>query len=346
MSADDMLLLDRAAVERCLAAVDPVAVVETTLRAHADGRTQLPAEGYLSWTNRHGAYSRSLAMLGSVTDPEPVYGLKVVNAATSNPGFGLDRAGGVAMLFDPETARPAVLAEAAVLSALRTAAYTVLSLRHLGPESPDAVSVLGCGALARTHLRLLAKDPGITRAFAHDLDPARAHALRDWAATEIPSVTVDVVPDAESCVAASSVLITVTTSSSPYIPPSWFTRPTFVAHVSLDDVDTDVFREAEAVYVDDLELVVDNPRRILGALLGAGTLDPDPSGARPRVEGSLADVLDGRVPAVRPVRGNVVSNPFGMAVLDVALLAAVVANARATGEGVLINLVDGLRANA
>jgi ornithine cyclodeaminase/alanine dehydrogenase-like protein (mu-crystallin family) len=343
-TADEMLVLDRATVERCLTEVDVLAVVESCLRAHHRRNTELPDEGYLAWTNASGAYSRSVAMLGAVREPgRNVYGLKVINAATSNPESGLDRAGGFAFLFDPETARPRLMAEAGTLSALRTAAYTAVSLRYLGPDEPGSVSVLGCGALARMHLRVLeATVPSLTTAWVYDLVPERAARLADWAATELPRLRTEVAPDAAGCAARSPVLITVTVSAVPYLPESWFSQPAFIAHVSLDDLLPEVFAGAAAIFVDDEELVAANPRRVLGRLISDGKVGRPGSQARPRVTGSLGQVIEGEVAAVRPGAGHVISNPFGLAILDVAVLAAVAEAAQRRGEGGYLNLVDGL----
>lgn len=339
-----MLVLDRPMVERCLADVDVLAVVENCLRAHHRRNTELPDEGYLTWTNAKGAYSRSVAMLGAVREPgRDIFGLKVINAATSNPESGLDRAGGVAFLFDPQTARLRLMAEAGSLSALRTAAYTAVSLRYLGPEEPDSVSVLGCGALARMHLRVLeAAVPSLTTARVYDVVPERAAGLADWAARQIPRLRVEVAPDAAACAAGSEILITVTVSGTPYLPASWLSRPTFIAHVSLDDLLPEVFAGASAIFVDDEEMVAANPRRILGSLIRDGAVGRSGSPASPRVAGSLGQVIEGEIPAVRPSDGHVISNPFGLAILDVALLAAVAEAAHRRGEGVHLNLVDGL----
>lgn len=95
---------------------------------------------------------------------------------------------------------------------------------------------------------------------------------------------------------------------------SWLKPGTFVAHVSLDDLRANVFDGAGAIYVDDRRLVVENPRRILGALLRADT-------GRPRITGTLGEVLSGTAEAIRPGDGIVVSNPFGMSILDLALRA-------------------------
>ena len=109
---------------------------------------------------------------------EPVLGIKVINAAVSNPGRGLERASGIGMVFDPLTARPVMLAEVALISAIRTAAYTVLSARHVGPRSWSRLGLLGTGTQARTHLDLLAtENPALTQVQVHDINPRRGAAF-------------------------------------------------------------------------------------------------------------------------------------------------------------------------
>jgi ornithine cyclodeaminase len=142
------------------------------------------------------------------------------------------------------------------------------------------------------------------------------------------------------------VVITVTTSSAAYIPAAWIEPGSFVAHVSLDDLMEDVFCSAEALYVDDVDLVRDNPRRILGRLLQEGSVcwpagNASPSPGSPKaasITGTLGMVLEGVCPAVRPCTGYVVSNPFGMSVLDVGLIAAVHQQARLLGLGQVLQL--------
>jgi ornithine cyclodeaminase/alanine dehydrogenase-like protein (mu-crystallin family) len=114
-----------------------------------------------------------------------------------------------------------------------------------------------------------------------------------------------------------------------------------VAHVSLDDVLPDVVRLADLVVVDDWELVSTDDHRLLGRLYHAGELmGPDgetrgtaaPGSAR--VSASLPDVLAGRHPGRRHLDDIVLSNPFGMGILDVAVGAAVLHSARRLGIGV------------
>ncbi|MFB6888199.1 hypothetical protein ACFCX4_02655 [Kitasatospora sp. NPDC056327] len=343
--SEGLLFLDRAAVRACAGTIDPVEAVESVLRAHAAGHTGLPAEGYLPWTNAEGAYCRSIAMLGAVGGPgSTAYGMKLINAATSNPGLGRERAGGCTFLFDPETARPVVLAEAAYLSALRTAAYTMSSLRHLGPPEFAEVTLIGCGAQARSHAELLARYfPAVRALHVHDLLPARTAAFADWVRASGLPFTVTAHERPERAAAASPVVITVTVSDAGYLDASALRPGSFVAHVSLDDLRPDVFDRAEAVFVDDVTLVRENPRRVLGRLMAEGRVLPPGAGAGADgatvLSGTLGDVLTGTVPARRPGRGVVVSNPFGMAVLDVGLLERVFARASAEGLGTRLDLI-------
>ena len=345
--AEDILFLDRQAVTACLNRIDLLGVTEQALLDQAAGNTLIPAEGYLAWDNSTGAYSRAIAMLGALRrSGGPVYGMKLINASVGNPAKGLERAGGLSFLFDPETARPVLIAEAGYLSAMRTAAYTMVSLRHLGPQRWDAVSLIGTGTLARAHVDLLAAAfPEVGRVTVTDISAGRAAECASWAAQAHPRLPVTVAGSAREALAAAPVTITVTTSSESYIPAGWIRPGSFLAHVSLADLTEEVFLGAEAIYGDDLELIVDNPRRILGRLLADGAVTLPSIREAPRtgfgraVTGTLGQVLAGTAPSIRPGDGYVVSNPFGMSILDVALIDAVYQAALGQETGQRLRLV-------
>jgi ornithine cyclodeaminase/alanine dehydrogenase-like protein (mu-crystallin family) len=345
---ESVLFLNRSAVLTCVAELDISAVIADVLRDHAAKRAVIPEEGYLAWTNASGAYCRSIAMLGGLQRSSgAVYGLKVINAAVSNPQYGLERAGGFTFLFDTETARPKVIAEAGYLSAVRTAGYSVLSIEQLGPASWDSASVIGCGTQAGAHVDLLVRRfPGFSDLHVFDLDRGRAEQFMEKIAGKYPALRVRIAGSARDAVRSAPVIITVTTSSAAYIPAAWIEPGSFVAHVSLDDLMEDVFHAAEALYIDDVDLVRDNPRRILGRLLQEGSVswpagDVSPAASSPKaatITGTLGMVLEGRCPTVRPTTGYVVSNPFGMSILDVGLIAAVHRQARLLRLGQVLEL--------
>jgi ornithine cyclodeaminase len=233
--------------------------------------------------------------------------------------------------------------EAAYISALRTSAYTALSVQVLGPPKVVKVAVIGCGELARAHLRLLdATGPGAWFA-VHDERRSRAEELAR--AMRLDGIDCRVAASARDAVDGASVVVTVTTTTTGYIPHEWLSPGTLVAHVSLDDVLPDVARLADLLVVDDWPLVSADDRRLLGRMYRAGELvgpggeafSPDgvAPGAR-RVSASLADVLSGQHPGRQSPEQIVLSNPFGMGILDVAVAHRVLRSAESLGLGLVL----------
>jgi N-[(2S)-2-amino-2-carboxyethyl]-L-glutamate dehydrogenase len=337
--------LSRADVERAARSVDAVQTIRGALVLHAEGRTTLPAEAYLGWRTPDGSAARSLALPGMLHGDRAVAGLKIINSSLGNVGRGIQRAEGLTVLFDTQTAHPVAILEAATLSALRTAAYTVLAYTVLSVRGLAAparrIAIIGCGALGQAHMELL-----------HRADPDAEFVLYDQAADRLAAAAeafpagkaaCQTVTSAEAAVRGSSVVVTTTTATEGYIPYEWLSPGALIAHVSLDDVLPDVVARADLVLVDDWDLVRDDSRRLLGRLYKAGKLaDPGhlpagPVGTGPRaVDGTLAEVLAGRHPGRTRPEEIILSNPFGMGILDVALAAEVLRAAESTGLGIEI----------
>ncbi|MCX4850965.1 ornithine cyclodeaminase family protein [Streptomyces sp. NBC_00893] len=332
--------------------VDIVAAVAEALRLHSAGHSVLPEEAYLGWTTPQGDAARLLAMPGALTEEgrAPVIGMKTINASIGNPARGIPRAQGFTLLLDPETARPRALMEAAYISAMRTAAVTALAVRHLAVAEPRGLALLGCGALAQAHIALLLRTvPTLRRITLYDVAPDRAKSVAHHIATLPAAADIEtaVADGPREAVRDAEVVVPVTTVTQGYIEPDWLRPGALVCHVSLDDLTEAAVLAAGTVIVDDWSLVRDDPRRLLGRMHRAGTLlGPDGTprqgvtarpGARP-VDGTLGDVIAGRHPGRRDQDEIVVSNPFGMSILDVAVADRIHARAEAAGLGTRLTL--------
>lgn len=301
--------------------IDPVELVRDVLLLHAEGKTTLPAEAYLGWTNPEGAQARSLVLPGAVWGGYGAIGLKMINASLDNPSRGLNRADGWTFLFDPHTARPMAMLPAAWISATRTAAYTSLSVRTLGVSNPKRVAVLGCGSIAQAHLRLLTKELPSAQFITYDLDSERSQKTAlHWGAEPASS--------SREAVEGADIVVCATTVDSGYIAYDWLSPGALIAHVSLDDVLPEVVHRADLLVVDDWDLVASDRRRILGRMIQDGSVRaPEWSAASPtsgrRVDATLADVLVGGHSGRRTDTEIVLSNPFGMGILDVALASVI-----------------------
>lgn len=332
--AGQVTVLSRADVRHCLAAIDPVEVVRETLAAHDRGESLLPAEAYLRWENTQGAYTRSIGMPGAVG---PHHGMKIINASVTNPAAGLERAGGLGLCFDAETARITTVMEAALLSAVRTAAVSAVGVDATGYTGATSLAIVGCGAQGRMHAALLARRLPDLRAVAlYDHDPATAHRLADLLTRDDLRVTVH--DDARAAVAAGAVTVFTTTADEGYVGPDWVRPEALLVNVSLGDLADSTFLEAAAVYVDDVDLVADNPRRPLGRLMAEGLVTRPGAANGSPIDATLGGLLTGRHTSRGVAAPHVVLNPFGMGVLDVALYGAVAEHARHAGIGSAVDL--------
>jgi ornithine cyclodeaminase len=145
---------------------------------------------------------------------------------------------------------------------------------------------------------------------------------------------------ARAAVAASEIAVFTTTVDEGYVEPDWVRPGALLVNVSLGDLTNEILLDAAAVYVDDLDLVAGNPRRPLGRLMAAGLVTrPGAAGSPARqIDATLGGLLTGRYTAHGVSKPHVVLNPFGMGVLDVALYAAVAAQAHHDGVGSTVHL--------
>lgn len=333
---DGPLYLDGATVETLLDDIDVLAPVRAALIAYSDGTTLLPEEAYLGWSNVEGAHARSITLpAGILGDEGLMVGLKVINSCLSNTRHGLPRASGFAMLFDPETARVRSIMACAAISATRTAAVSCLAIEACAVRR-EVVGLIGCGVLGARHLELLLARLGVERVVLFDVELSRAEALARRLSNARNTCTVAVSDSARAVVATADVVVTATTTTEGYIEPSWLRSGAVVVHVSLDDPLPEVVDTCGWLIVDSWQLVSADQRRLLGRLVKDGRLvgpdAPTGDGIR-RVDAELGDVLAGRRPGRASKEDIVLVNPFGMGVGDLALMAAVHAEAVRRGAG-------------
>lgn len=312
-----------AAIEDALASIDLLGVIRQAFVDHHRGLTDAPAESCLRWTAPDGGAARSIAMHARLPGEPMRLGVKVINGAVNNPLRGARRAGGTIALFNALDAQITDLLPAAAISAQRTAAVSTLAARTLAALPVGRLAVLGAGLLADAHVKLLAGSGlGVTELIAFDIDPMRAQALidRSWVATGHVAAT------AEEAVRSSDLVLTTTTVTESYVELRWLRPGSLVLNVSLDDLRTDALLGAERLYVDDWQLVRTDRTRRLGRLAVEGKITGPGEPARPRarrVDGELGALLAGAAPGRQAPDERIVFNPFGLAISDIALAAAV-----------------------
>lgn len=331
-SEEPILYLCRKEVEAICGEIDTVAVMRDLFALHGSGKTILPDEAYLGWTNANGEQVRSLNMPGYVSGKGAMAGTKIINSNPANVLRGLPRASGLTMLYDSVSTRIICVMEAAHLSSLRTASVTGLAVDLLGIKSIKTVAVIGAGVLARAHLKLLQRLPELRRILLFDLKRERAEEL----AREFD---VTITATAEEAIREAQLIVPVTTVTAGYIRFDWLQPGALLSNVSLDDPCPEVVFKANKVIVDDWKLVKADQRRLIGRMYREGkVVGPDApqlesqNGTR-RIDAEFGEVVLGTRAGRESEDEIILFNPFGLAIEDVALATAVHSMARESGAG-------------
>jgi ornithine cyclodeaminase len=305
-----------------------VDLVEATYRLHSEGDSVNPPSYFLRFPDRPS--SRIIALPASIGGQAPVDGLKWISSFPENVAAGIPRASAVLVLNDPDTGYPFACLEGSIISATRTAAMAVLGADRLsrGGQRPARIGFFGAGLIARyVHDFLAATGWSFEEIGVHDLSTESAAGFRGHLEQSGAAGRITVHDDAERLIRSSDLVVFATVAAEPHVgEPSWFEHNPLVLHVSLRDLAPELLLDS-ANFVDDVE-----------HCLKANTsphLAEQLTGSRDFLDGTLHDVMAGRVPV--PADRPVVFSPFGLGVLDLAVGKHVYDELAGTGE---LNVVD------
>ncbi|MFG2132133.1 2,3-diaminopropionate biosynthesis protein SbnB [Streptomyces sp. NPDC048751] len=305
-----------------------VNLVEDIYRTHGRGDSVNPPSYFLRFPDRPSA--RIIALPASVGGAHPTDGLKWISSFPENVEAGIPRASAVLILNDHRTGYPFACLESSIISASRTAASAALAADRLSRgERPRRIGFIGTGLIARyIHHYLEATGWTFDAVGVHDLSQEHATAFADYLGGRPGDRTVVVHDSSEELIRESDLVVLATVAGGPHIhDPAWFAHNPLVLNVSLRDLAPEILL-ASANILDDVEhcLKADTSPHLTEQL----------TGSRDFIDGTLFDVLEGRVelPEDRPV----VFSPFGLGVLDIALGRYVHDQLRDTGR---LGVVDG-----
>jgi ornithine cyclodeaminase len=310
MPERDLTIIPGSAVRTILEDDDLVlrAVTEAYL-AHARGQTKSPGTEPLYMNG-----GRFFAMPASIEDGQPIVGVKWVASFARNVSAGAERASAMLIVNDAATGQPLAIVDGTVISAKRTAAAAAVALRALaGSDAPTSVGFVGCGPINYEIFRFIAHLFPLSEVFLTDLDPDRAARFAGRVQTDFPHVTPTTSALDETLQRAGVVSI-ATNATVPHIN-SLPSRSFVVLHISLRDLAPEIIAASYNV-VDDVEHVCSARTSVHLAAQAAGHRD--------FIRGTIPDLLNGTFRYQRPEVPTIVS-PFGMAILDLAVLREVLA---------------------
>ena len=305
-----------------------LAAVEAGFRSYADGSADVPAPMRIS------AHQGAFHAKGARIAPDRAYvAVKLNGNFPGNPQRrGLPTIQGVVILCDAYDGSVLAVMDSIEITLRRTAAASALAARYLARQDADCIAICGCGAQGRAQLAALVDVLPIKSARVWDLDREKARVFaRDMG--EALQVDIASVADVGDATSSSGVIVTATSSRTPYLTREMVPAGSFVAAVGADSPEKSELAPelmAEATIVVDVLAQAATMGDLHHALAAGPATLAD-------VHAELGDLVIGRKPGRTSPEEITVFDSTGTAILDAASAVAIYERAVAANIGSLID---------
>ena len=191
----------------------------------------------------------------AVSDTPPYAAVKAVGLSPDNSKRGLPHIGSTVTLFDSTTGLPVALLDGNWITAVRTAAITLLAAQYLAPPTSRRIGLIGAGVQARSHLAAFREHFPIDEVRVFSRTEQSAKQLADQ--INLPAGKVCVESDPTELLKNSDIVISTVPASKglvPFLDPNHLPVPSFAGMVDcgrswlLNDLPT-----SDWVVIDDRE---------------------------------------------------------------------------------------------
>jgi len=229
-------------------------------------------------------------------------------------------------LFDPDTGRVEAMVGGNLLTALRTAAASSVSIQHLARKDARVLGMIGAGHQAHFQLRAAARQRDFERVVAWNLHPEYLDALGKTAAEiGLPFEAVDI----DRLGAEADVIVTITSSFAPLIAAAQVKPGTHIACMGTDtkgkqEVDADLIERA-TVFTDEVAQSVSIGEAQHAVAQGLKS--------EARIT-RIGEVINGTHPGRQSSDEVTLFDGTGVGLQDLAVASAAVTRARETGVAI------------
>ncbi len=251
-----MQILDLETIKRHLDLKAAFAAVEAGFADYSKGLVTVPPVGYLSFPKGdcHIKY-------GYITG-DKYFVIKVVSGFHGNTAIGLRPSIGLMLVCSAETGYPeALLQDEGHLTDVRTAIAGAIAAKYLGPKRVETIGILGVGIQAKLQLEHLREVTNCRRVMVWNHVASRTDAY--VAAMSKAGFNVVAVPELETLVRQSNLIVTTTPSTAPLIAADWVQPGTHITAVGADcpgkqELAVEVIQNADVCVVDSMAQCTDH----------------------------------------------------------------------------------------
>lgn len=241
------------------------------------------------------------------------FGAKVITAFHKNIGTEYPSHMGYVMLFESQHGSFVGMADASVITEVRTGAVSAVATDLLARKDAKKLAIIGAGAQGRSHLTAILCVRNIEEVTVFDLRPESARKYAEEMQKKY-GIPVNVSESAEECVRDADVICTLTPSKEPFLRKEWI-KPG--AHINAVGTFSPVTREVTSELVAASRLYSDyteSMKKECGEYLiplAEGLIDES------HIVGSIGEVLLGKAPGRGSDDEITLFDALGLAVEDV-----------------------------
>lgn len=252
-----MLILSRKDIEELLNPQELLSALEEGFKALSAGQLDVPPR------NQVGAPKGALLGMYAFMPGKP---LSVKLVSIFHESIPSHQA--VITLFDSKTGAPLALMDGEYITAMRTAAASLLSIQHLARKDSKTVAIIGSGVQAKSHLKMIGTLVGIERIWLASRNHSAASAMISHASN------THVADSVHQAVSQADIVCLCTSSPEPVIKKDWLKDGVHVTSVGYRPPGGELPRDA----IEASHLFVESKR----------AFDPAPAGSA-ELQGFSAD---------------------------------------------------------
>ena len=213
-----MLFLSRKEVDQLLDPYELLSVLEDGFKALSAGQLNVPP--------RNQAIAPKGILVGMPAYmPNRHMSVKLVTVFHENHKLNIPTHQATITLFDSETGTPVAFMDGEHITAMRTAAGAILSVKHLARKDSKSIAIIGAGVLGHAHLKMIGTLVGIEKIWVASRNFSHAQAL---AALDSRAHAVD---SAQEAVSHTDIVCLCTSSAEPVIQKGWVKDGTHISSV-------------------------------------------------------------------------------------------------------------------
>jgi ornithine cyclodeaminase/alanine dehydrogenase-like protein (mu-crystallin family) len=317
-----LMIVNAAALERLVTMEEAVSLIDRAMRELSGGAIEAPER----WGMSTGRGGRMVLMPGAQADGVG-FGVKVLSLFDEEARGDFPGHQGVVILFDGRTGRPLVIADAAAITGLRTAAATAVATRALARSDSSSLALLGCGEQARFHVRALplVRDIREVRLWA-GRNRARAERFAEGHLGGFERVTL--FDDVREVVKGADIVCTLTHSADPILEGKWLEPGQHLnligsSVVGAREVDDDAVARGRFI-VDSRSHALSQAGELVHAM-AAGTVTDS------HIHAEIGEILEGTTSGRADEAEITIYKSLGHIVQDIAVASAASASGRREG---------------